>query len=168
MVFSVVIYQGQLYTGLTGNFLVRSSKGKSCVIFCYSYNINYIMLVPIKLKSSSEWLRGGVFDNLTPRGFKPKLQTMDNESSASRKNYFTEKDMIYRLVHPHYHRINASEQSIRTFKEHFVVGLSSVDPDVPMHLWGLLLPQEEITLNLLRGLKVAPTVILRGALPRPY
>jgi hypothetical protein len=35
-----------------------------------------------------------------------------------------------------------------TFKEHFLAGLSSVDPSFQMHLWDRLLPQAEITLNL--------------------
>jgi hypothetical protein len=50
----------------------------------------------------------------------------------------------------HYcHRRNAAEGAIRTFKERFVAGLSSVDPSFPMHLWDRLLQQAEITLNLL-------------------
>jgi hypothetical protein len=43
------------------------------------------------------------------------------------------------LVPPHCHRRNAAERAIRTFKEHFVAGLSSVDPSFPMHLWDRLL-----------------------------
>jgi hypothetical protein len=42
------------------------------------------------------------------------------------------------------------------FKEHFVAGLSSEDPDFPMHLWDRLLPQTEITLNLLRTSRMHP------------
>jgi hypothetical protein len=45
---------------------------------------------------------------------------------------------------------------IRTFKEHFVAGLSSVDPSFPLHLWDILLPQVEITLNLLRTSRLHP------------
>jgi hypothetical protein len=66
------------------------------------------------------------------------------------KNYFTVNDIAYQLVPPHCHRRNAAERAIRTFKEHFVAGLSSVDPSFPMHLWYRLLPQAGITLNLLR------------------
>jgi hypothetical protein len=43
-----------------------------------------------------------------------------------------------------------------TFNEHFVAGLSSVDPSFPMHLWDRLLPQAEITLNLLRTSRLHP------------
>jgi hypothetical protein len=41
-------------------------------------------------------------------------------------------------------------------KEHFVSGLSSVDPSFPLHLWDRLLPQAEITLNLLRTSRLHP------------
>jgi hypothetical protein len=58
----------------------------------------------------------------------------------------------------HCHRRNAAERAIRNFKEHFVVGLSSVDPTFPLHFWDRLLPQAEITLNLL------PTSILHPQL----
>jgi hypothetical protein len=57
---------------------------------------------------------------------------------------------------PHCHRRNAAELAIRTFKEHFVTGLSSVDPSFPLHLWDRLLPQAEITLNLLRTSRLHP------------
>jgi hypothetical protein len=43
-----------------------------------------------------------------------------------------------------------------TFKEHFLAGLSSVDSSFPMHLWDRLLPQAEITLNLLRTSRLHP------------
>jgi hypothetical protein len=59
-------------------------------------------------------------------------------------------------VPPHCHRHDAAERAIRTFKEHFVAGLSSVDPAFPLHLWDRLLPQSEITLNLLRTSRLYP------------
>jgi hypothetical protein len=43
---------------------------------------------------------GIVFDEMTAKGFKPKLQTIDNEASATLKNYFTEKEMNYQLPPP--------------------------------------------------------------------
>jgi hypothetical protein len=64
--------------------------------------------------------------------------------------------MTYQLVPPHCHRRNAAERAIRTFKEHFVAGLASVDPDFPMHLWDRLLPQAEMSLNLLRTSRLHP------------
>jgi hypothetical protein len=62
----------------------------------------------------------------------------------------------YQLVLPHCHCRNAAERAIRTFKEHFVAGLSLVDPTFPLHLWDRLFPQAEITLNLLRTSRLHP------------
>jgi hypothetical protein len=158
LVYAVFIDQGQLYTDLTGRFSVRSSKGNWYVMIVYSYDCNYIKPVAMKSRSASEWVRacGEVFQKLTSRGFKPKLQTMDNEASAALKNYFTEQDMTYQLVPPHCHRRNAAERAIHTFKEHFVAGLASVDSDFPMYLWDRLLPQAEMSLNLLRTSRLHP------------
>jgi hypothetical protein len=50
----------------------------------------------------------------------------------------------------------AAERPIQTFKEHFVAGLSSVDPTFPFNLWDIILPQAEITLNLLRTSRLHP------------
>jgi hypothetical protein len=72
------------------------------------------------------------------------------------KNYFTVNDIAYQLMPPHCHRRNAAERTIRTFKEHFVARLSSVDPSFSMHLWDRLLTQARITLNLLRTCRLHP------------
>jgi hypothetical protein len=125
---------------------------------CYVYDCNYVKVVPMKSWSASEWVKvyDTVHQELTVKGFKPKLQTLDNEASPALKNFFTVNDIAYQLVPPHCHRRNAAECAIRTFKEHFVAGLSSVDPTFPLHLWDSILPQAEITLNLLRTSRPHP------------
>jgi hypothetical protein len=124
---------------------VRSSKGNWYAMVLYSFDCNYIKPLVMKFKSASELLKAfrGIFQELTSRVFKPKLQTMDNESSVALKKYFTENGMTYQLFPPH-------------CKEHFIAGLSSVDPDLPMHLWDRLLPQTELTLNLLCTSRLHP------------
>jgi hypothetical protein len=109
----------------------------------YSFDCNNIKQVAMKSKSASEWLKafGEIFQELTSRGFKPKLQTIYNEASSALKSYFTENDLTYQLVPLHCHRRNAAERPFRTFKEHFVAGLASVDLYFPMHMWDRLLPQ---------------------------
>jgi hypothetical protein len=72
------------------------------------------------------------------------------------KNFFTAQNIAYQLVPPRCHRRSAAERAIGTFKKHFVAGLSSVDPSFPLHLWDRLLPQAEITLNLLRTSRLRP------------
>jgi hypothetical protein len=112
----------------------------------------------MKSRSASEWVKAydHIRQELTAKGFKPKIQTLYNEASADLKHFFTTNDVEYQLVPPHCHRRNATERAIRTFKEHFVEGLSFVDPTFPLHLWDRLLPQAEITLNLLRTSRLHP------------
>jgi hypothetical protein len=158
LVYAVLVDQGHFYTDLTGKFPVRSSKGNSYVMVCYVFDCNYVKVAPMKSRSASEWVKAydHIHQELTAKGFKPKLQTLDNEASAALKNFFTTNDVEYQLPPPHCHRRNAAERAIITFKEHFVAGLSSVDPTFPLHLWDRLLPQAEITLNLLRTSRLHP------------
>jgi hypothetical protein len=72
------------------------------------------------------------------------------------QDFFTANAVDYQLVPPYCHRRNAAERAIRTFKEHFVAGLSSVDPTFSLHLWDRLLPQADIALNLLPTSRLHP------------
>jgi hypothetical protein len=109
---------------------------------CYVYYCNYVKFIPMKSRSASEWVKAydTVHQELTVKGFTPKLQTIDNEASAALKNFFTINDIAYQLVPPHCHRRNSAERAIKTVKEYFMAGLSSVDPAFPLHLWERLLP----------------------------
>jgi hypothetical protein len=100
LVYAVVVDQGQLYTDLTGKFPTRSSKGNSYVMVCYIYYCNYIKVVPMKSRSASEWVKAydRIQQELTVKGFKPKLQTLDTEALTALKNSFTVNDIAYQLV----------------------------------------------------------------------
>jgi hypothetical protein len=135
--YAVLVDQGQLYTDLTGKLPVRSSKGNSYVLVCYIDDCNYDQELIVKV-------------------CKPKLQTLDNEASTALKNFFTVNDIAYQLVLPQCHRRNSAERAIRTLNEHFVSGLPSVDPSFPLHWWDRLLPQAEITLDLLQTSRLHP------------
>jgi hypothetical protein len=108
LVYAVVVDQGQLYTDLTGKFPVRSSKGNSYVMLCYIYDCNYIKVVPMKSRSALEWVKAydSIHQELVVKGFKPKLQTLDNEASTALKNFFTTNNIAYQLVPRHCHRRN--------------------------------------------------------------
>jgi hypothetical protein len=158
LVYALVIDQGQLYTDLTGIFPVRSSKVKCYVMVRYSYDCNYMKPVPMKSRSASEWLKvhGGVHQELTSKGFKPKLQTLENETSAALKSYFTKNDVEYQLVPPQCYKRNAAERAIINSKEHFVAGLASSDPDFQLHFSDRIFPQAYMILNLLRTSRQQP------------
>jgi hypothetical protein len=78
----------------------------------------------MKSRSSTEWLKA--------RGFKPKLQTMDNEASAALKSYQMKNDTAnYQLVPTHCHRRNTTQQS-----DQFTPSRNSLWQD--KHLWILI------------------------------
>jgi hypothetical protein len=80
----------------------------------------------MKSSSVSEWVKAYdlIHQELTSKGFKPKLQTLDNEASSALKHFFTTHDVEYQLVPSQCHRRNAAERAIPTFKEHFVAELA--------------------------------------------
>jgi hypothetical protein len=160
LVYTVLVDQGQLYTDLTGKIPVRSSKGNWYVMVCYVFECNCVKVVPMKSRSASEWVNTYdlIHQELTSKGFKPKLQTLDNEVSSALKNFVTTHDVEYQLVPPHCHQCNADERAIHTFKEHFLAGLASVDPYFPLYLWDRLFLQAKMTLNLLQMSRQHPQV----------
>jgi hypothetical protein len=64
----------------------------------------------MKSRSASEWVKeyDSIRQELTVKGLKPKLQTLDNEASTALKNFLTINDIAYQLVPPHCHRRNAA------------------------------------------------------------
>jgi hypothetical protein len=74
------------------------------------------------------------------------------------KDFLHQENITFQLVPPGVHRANAAERAIRTFKNHFIAGLSSTDSNFPLHLWDRLLPQAVLTLNLLRGSRINPNL----------
>ena len=74
---------------------------------------------------------------------------MDNEISKELIETLTKHNTDYQLIPPHTHRRNLTERAIPTYKKHYNVGVASVDPNVPLSKWDILIEQCNITLNLL-------------------
>ena len=81
---------------------------------------------------------------------------MDNEASKCIEGYILEIGAHYQLVELHNHRVNATKWVIWTFKNHFIAGLATTDPDFPLARWDDLLQQAEITVNLLCQSRLHP------------
>ena len=149
---------GQIYSDQTGKFVVASSAGNNYILFVYDYDSNSILVQPMRSRTGPCILSAFtiVHARLVAAGLRPQLQRLDNECSDALKAFLTDEAIKYQLVPPKLHRRNAAERAIRTFKNHFVAGLCSVDKNFPLHLWDKLLPQAELTLNLLRGSRINP------------
>ena len=149
---------GKLYTDLTGQFPVQSSRGHKYVLVAYNFDSNSIHVKPLKSCNDNDTITAyeEIYTMLTARGLKPKLHWLDNEASKALKNFISQADTEYQLTPPHIHQRNAAERAIRKFKNNFISGLCSVDKNFPWHLWCRLLDQAELTLNMLRTSRINP------------
>ena len=77
-------------------------------------------------------------------------------------------DMDFQLAPPHMHRRSEAEWAIITYKNHFIYGFSTTDPNLPISKWDRLLSQCAITLNLLRNSRVNPALSAYAYLFFPY
>ena len=152
--------KGHTFSDQTGKFPCVSSRGYKYIFVMYDYDSNSILSEPIKNRSENELIRAfnKLHDFLLSKGCKPKFHKLDNECSAALQSALEMKQVKFQLAPPHLHRTNAAERAIRTFKDHLLAGLASVDPDFPMHLWDRLLHQATLTLNLLRRARINPNL----------
>ena len=98
-----------------------------------------------------------IMQRLKDRNMLVHLQILDNEAIKEYKTIIKDKCNIkYQLVPSHIHRQNAAKRAIRTFKAHFISILSEMAEDFPLCHWDQLLPQAELSLNLLRQEKIKP------------
>ncbi len=108
------------------------------------------------------------FKDLTAKGFKPKLNFMDNQATRHIKKFLTENNCKLQIFEPHNHHVNATKQVIQTFKEAFIAALATTDSDFPLQLWDRLTPQVVDTLNMLRASRIDPSKSAYEILNRPY
>ena len=149
---------GNSFSDLTGRFPIQSNRGANYIFVLYDYDSNAILVRPLRNRSAHEIHRvfTSVHTYLVTRGLRPRLHTLDNEASTILKEFLTAENVEYQLVPPHIHRRNSAERAIQTFKNHFIAGLASTDPNFPLSNWCRLLPQAELTLNLLRPSRLNP------------
>ena len=96
---------------------------------------------------------------LAAQGLSVDLQILDNKASTAYKEAIIFKwKATFQLVPPDMHRRNRAERAICTFKDHFLAILSGVDAAFSPYLWDLLLPQAELTLNLLQQATINPPI----------
>ena len=78
----------------------------------------------------------GVFtdlhDHLLTREINPEYTRLGNEASPAFQREINSNTIDFQLAPPEIHLRNAAERAIRTFKDHFVAGLCSTDPDFTM------------------------------------
>ncbi len=114
---------GIVYHDLTGLFPFMSLDGSVCFFILYHYESNCILTLPIaRLNNISIFnTYKKQFEELAAKGFKPKLNVMDNQTTKHIKIFLTINKIKLQLIEPHNHHVNAAERAIQTLKDAFIV-----------------------------------------------
>ena len=144
--------KGIMGTDQTGRFPVTSQRGHKYIFILADTDCDFIHGVPITSRKTSELVRAfeEAYTVLTTCGFEPVLNRTDNETSGILTDAIVSQGLQYELVPPGNHRNNPAERGIQTFKSHFISILNGVDPNYPADAWDHLIPQTNMTLNMLR------------------
>jgi hypothetical protein len=117
----------------------------------HKYNSNAILSTPLKSQVAGELTKAWTkpCGKLQVNGYAPETHILDNECSAELKKAFKKHNVEFQLIPPHARHANAAERAIQTWKNHFCSSLATCDPKFLLTKWDLLMPQADITLNLL-------------------
>jgi hypothetical protein len=115
----------------------------------YHYDANCILAEPIPNCKANSIVAGHkqIVKRLRPAGVECSFVMLDNECSHAPKEFFHSEAIIHQKTPAGMH----PERGIRTWKNHFVLGLCTVHESFPLYLWDKLIQQAKLTLNLLRG-----------------
>ena len=161
----------KLFTDDTSCFPVHACSGNQYMIIVYHCNDKLILAEPFAPRKEKHRLLE--YDKIMRRLLNNKLtvdmQILDNEASAEYKRDITERwNANYQLIPPNTHLSNAAERAIPTFKTQFISIIAGVALHPPIILWELLLPQTELTLNLLRQATFEPSRSACSYFHRPF
>jgi hypothetical protein len=149
-----------IYSDQTGRFPVTSSGGHKYIMVLVEIDSNFISMEPMKSRETSELIRAynTIMSRLKAKGIQPKKQMLDNEAPRAYLDTIEEQGLEWELVPPHNHRRNVAERAIQTAKGHIIANVMGCDPTFPLKEWHRILPQIEMTLNMLRASNVRPMI----------
>jgi len=102
---------GIVYHDMTGLFPFMSFDGSVCFFVLYHYKFNAILATPTAGLDDMTNFKAykAYFDELEQKGYKPKLNIMDNQATNHIKKILTENVCKLQVVEPNNHRVNAAE-----------------------------------------------------------
>ena len=145
------------HSDLTGRLPFISRKGNQYILF--SVLNGYIHLEPMPSKDGAAYVTAlsNTFTFYECHKVPVSYQRLDNETSNLVEKFLKNKNIQIEYVPPNNHRANNAERAIQDGKCHLVATGGTAHPDFALDLWDLILPQVELTLNMLRPYKPDPT-----------
>jgi hypothetical protein len=163
--------QETTFSNQTGQFSIQSLRGNKYIMIIVEIDRNAILVEPMKNRKDDKMIRAynALLLQLKRAGIVPKKHVLDDEVSENMKNHIRDTCKLdMELVPPGCHRRNAAKVAIRNFKAHFLSILAGVANDFPPNRWDWLLPQTEITINLIQQSNTTPNVSAYAHLSRPF
>ena len=158
-----------IYSDQTGRLPCCSRAGNQYIMVILHEDSNYAFEEPMKSKSDEEMQRAysAIITRIKTAKLTVHKHILDNECSAAMKRLTTDT-CKYELVPPGIHRQNKAEVTIKAFKQHLISVFAGLDPSFPMSHWDKLIPQVEVTMNLLRQSKANPKISAYEHVHWPY
>ena len=156
---SVLSMSNIAHVDLTGAFPVASRRGARYVLIAVWDG--YVHLEPMASRASADYLQAyrRLIAFYAAAGRKPDFFRLDNESSGPLEKFLANDAHInIQYVPPGTHRANKAERAIRHVKNHIISMLCAAHPSFPLDLWDEILPQAELTINILRPCSYRPTI----------
>ena len=102
---ATVVDSGKVYSYQIGNFPVTSRRGVKYVFILYSYDANAILSEPLMIRGVKDILHEYTtyHDYLKDRGFRTKINYLDNKSSNALNKYNRNQGIYVQLVPPGAH-----------------------------------------------------------------
>jgi hypothetical protein len=160
-----------MFSTQTGQFPMQLQQGNKYIMVMVEIGSNAILVEPMKSHKDAEMIQAydALLQQLKRAGIVPKKHVLDNKVSKNMKNHIRDMHKFdMELVPPGCHRWNAAEVAIRNFKALFLSVLTGVSNNFPPSLWDWLLPQTEITINLIRQSNATPNVSAYAHLSGPF
>ena len=140
-----------IYFDSTGKFPFSSYNGDTYVLICVYKN--YIHAETMKDRSAPSYVKAyrSAFNFFHKLGHNFSIARLDNETSTLLEQFLeVEAKVDHEYISAGSHRANKAERAIQTWKNHYIAGIASADPEFPMNRWSDLNEQCEITVNTLR------------------
>ena len=136
----------------------------------YIFDPNFIKRIPLKSGKKEELLRAykEVYSWCKSRGFKPQLHKMDNETSKYVKDFIEIQQTSQQNTPPYIHRTNPAKRSLQTYKSCIKSTIAFLPPTFPITLWCNLLPQIDLSVNIVRKCRQNPLLSARAAMEGKY
>lgn len=150
--------EGMVTSNQTGPFPRASNRGMRYVCVFYIHDTNFILGIPIHSRHK-ENLVGAyqeAYNFCKSRGYKPQLHKMDNESSHEVEQFIEQQGARIQYTPPDMHRTNPAERCIQTWKAAMKSTLALLPSTFLIGFWCRLIPQVNLSVNLLRPCRQNP------------